>query len=411
MRMRKKWYILLAALLCCGNPAKADESFDPMLFPDEDAAEIGSIDSYNIAPPAAPETSVFSPALPTEIPDQTLKPTDLMPMDESDLNFPEEDDTIVPSGEADAVPLNPRIQLPSPNRSAPVSETPMPKVPSPASASGPKVSPNQGLADTFLDQKAEKKVDLSLPIAKVENSWLGKITETAADKIKEKKAPLAAGKGNEELESLMADARKAKRRANASVFDVSGIMLRMSGKQVEEAMKKRGFQKVAESYEIPNFIKWRNEEKCRNNGVVGYERLQSCVVQLAKKDHHQYTETIQFSKYDTKENLSVKFTSNFTNNKVYRIAYKSLSPTITGNSAKSQYLRNIKIYDFWKKVNQKYGVPDNKDEVKWGLGGNKPYLKASSGFLLLEDPMLRELDYTRMSREDQKFINTDLYNF
>lgn len=99
--MRKKWYILLAALLCCGNPAKADESFDPMLFPDEDAAEIGSIDSYNIAPPAAPETSVFSPALPTEIPDQTLKPTDLMPMDESDLNFPEEDDTIVPAGEAD----------------------------------------------------------------------------------------------------------------------------------------------------------------------------------------------------------------------------------------------------------------------------------------------------------------------
>ena len=56
-------------------------------------------------------------------------------------------------------------------------------------------------------------------------------------------------------------------------------------------------------------------------------------------------------------------------------------------------------------------TPDNKDEVLWGLGGNKPYLKAASGVLLLEDPMLRELDYTRMSREDQRFINTDLYNF
>lgn len=45
------------------------------------------------------------------------------------------------------------------------------------------------------------------------------------------------------------------------------------------------------------------------------------------------------------------------------------------------------------------------------MGGNKPYLKAKTGFLLLEDPMLRELDYTRMSREDQRYMNTDLYSF
>lgn len=88
-----------------------------------------------------------------------------------------------------------------------------------------------------------------------------------------------------------------------------------------------------------------------------------------------------------------------------------MSQTITGNSPKAIYLRNIKIYDFWKKVNQKYGTPDNKDEVIWGMGGTKPYLQASSGYLLLEDPMLRELDFTRMSREDQRYMNTDLYNF
>ena len=38
-------------------------------------------------------------------------------------------------------------------------------------------------------------------------------------------------------------------------------------------------------------------------------------------------------------------------------------------------------------------------------------MKAATGFLLLEDPMLKELDYTRMSREDQKYMNTNLYNF
>ena len=88
-----------------------------------------------------------------------------------------------------------------------------------------------------------------------------------------------------------------------------------------------------------------------------------------------------------------------------------MAANITGNSPKAVYLRNIKIYDFWKKINQKYGKPDNKNDVTWGMGGNKPYLKAKTGWLLLEDPMFRELDYTRMSREDQRYMNTDLYSF
>ena len=69
------------------------------------------------------------------------------------------------------------------------------------------------------------------------------------------------------------------------------------------------------------------------------------------------------------------------------------------------------LYDFWKKINQKYGEPDNKEQVTWGLGENKPMMQASTGKLTLADPMLLELDYTRMSREDQKFMNTAVYTF
>ena len=88
-----------------------------------------------------------------------------------------------------------------------------------------------------------------------------------------------------------------------------------------------------------------------------------------------------------------------------------MAATLTSSGAKAIYLRNIKVYDFWKLINRKYGAPDNKEEVTWGLGNNKPYMRASTGFLHLEDPMLRELDYTRMSREDQLFMNTNLYSF
>ena len=217
----------------------------------------------------------------------------------------------------------------------------------------------------------------------------------------------------QDLEFLIKKSRKKNKfgKSNAAVFDISGVMLKMTLPQVERTLENRGFRKVNAKFQIPNFIKWRGEETCRNQGVVGFERLEACVITLAKKDGHQYLQYLKYAKFDSKEEIEVYFTSNFTENKVYKIFYKSNIATITGNSPKAIYIRNIKVYDFWKKINQKYGAPDNKTTVVWGLGGNKPYLKAATGRLLLEDPMFRELDYTRMSREDQRFINSEFYNF
>ena len=213
------------------------------------------------------------------------------------------------------------------------------------------------------------------------------------------------------LENLVDDPKNAQARSNAAVFDISGVMLRMDKTQVEENMKKRGYQKVKDKYDIPNFIRWRNEETCRNSGVIGYERLQNCVVEMAKKNNYQYLSTSQYAKYKTKEEIIVRYTSNFSGNKVYKISYKSMAAQDYGTSPKATYLRNIKIYDFWKQVNRKYGVPDNKDDATWGLGNQKPYLQAATGMLVLEDPMLRELDFARMAQEDQKFMNTGIYSF
>ncbi len=275
----------------------------------------------------------------------------------------------------------------------------------------PEISQDKTLTETLRsDTQTEKP---SVPLPDVENTWVGKLVENNPLSLLKKDE--ASKTDSATLESLVNDSRgtggDSNRRSNASVFDISGVMLRMSLKQVDATMQNRGFRKVMQKYQIPNFIKWRNEEYCRNSGVVGYERLESCIAQKAKKDNHQYVQTTQYMKYDTKEEMVVTFSSNFTDNKVIKIVYKSQAANITGNSPKAVYLRNIKIYDFWKKINQKYGKPDDKENVTWGMGGDKPFLKASTGYLKLEDPMLRELDYTRMSREDQRYMNTDLYSF
>jgi len=185
----------------------------------------------------------------------------------------------------------------------------------------------------------------------------------------------------------------------------------MDRAQVIEALQKRGYKKISEHLEIPNFIRWRYEEQCRNQNIIGYERIANCVFLMARKNNHQYVQQMKFSNFHTKETMDIQFTSNFTGNKAYRILYISEAANIKGSGAKADYLRNLKIFDFWKKINQKYGQPDNKEQVSWGLGEKKPSLRAKNGKLLLEDPMLLELDYTRMSREDQKFMNTAIYTF
>lgn len=229
-------------------------------------------------------------------------------------------------------------------------------------------------------------------------TWFNNLVTTAAEKGS------AIITSNKEKDN-------SQRRSNASVFDISGVMLRMSQEQTQQALTKRGYRKTYEKLEIPNFIQWRYEEICRNQGVIGYERINNCVVLMAKKNNYQFVQHQTYANFKNNETIDVFYTSNFTGNKVHRIMYSSEAANIKGAGAKADYLRNLKIYDFWKKVNQKYGAPDNQEQIIWGLGDNKPSLQASTGKLILQDPMLRELDFTRMSREDQKFMNTAFYTF
>lgn len=264
------------------------------------------------------------------------------------------------------------------------------------------VDTNRSLTENLKNNAPEDERDEAAGGAK---NWVGQILSTVQTEDDH------SGKSVNPLSSIMAEQAGKNRKSNASIFDISGVMLRMSYQQAEAALLKRGFKKTMQKLDIPNFIRWRFEDKCRAEGVVGYERLNGCVIKLSRDNKYEYVAQAQFNKYDTQETVNFYLTSTFTNNKVYKITYRTEAANNAGNSAKAIYLRNIKVYDFWKKINQKYGAPDNREDVIWSLGNNKPYMKAATGMLLLEDPMLRELDYTRMSREDQRFMNTDLYTF
>lgn len=254
-------------------------------------------------------------------------------------------------------------------------------------------------AETNKQEATDKKEKGESNKTEEGDTWINNLVTTVAEK------------GSAAIASVGQDTQAPIHRSNASVFDISGIMLRMNREQTAQAMQKRGYRKTYENLEIPNFIRWRYEELCRNQGVVGFERIGNCVVKMAKQKNYQYVQHEKYANFHTKEEIEVFYTSNFTGNKVHRIMYHTEAANVTGSGAKAAYLQNLKVFEFWKKINQKYGVPDNKEQVIWGLGENKPYLQAATGRLILTDPMLLELDYTRMSREDQKFMNTAVYTF
>ena len=210
----------------------------------------------------------------------------------------------------------------------------------------------------------------------------------------------------DEIRKLIVSQRK-----NAAHFDISGIKLRMTPEEVGKTLEAQGYKRIVQNMEIPNFIKWRGEELCRQHGVIGFERLNACATKVAVENGYNFIERETYNRYSTKESIDIYYTSNFTGNLAHRIFYKSSVPLSDSRASNNVYINNLKIYDFWKRIDLKYGPPDNTSEVKWGLGGKKPYMKAKTGLLELNDPLLKDLDTARMFNEDTRLANTNYYTF
>ncbi|MBR5599508.1 MAG: hypothetical protein IKW39_05655 [Alphaproteobacteria bacterium] len=256
-----------------------------------------------------------------------------------------------------------------------------------------------------VKERKEEKEKINAD-ANASESWLKSLFKQGKSELKlkmDKEAQMNVEKIKKQLET--------KQRSNAAHFDISGIKLRMTPKEVEEILKNQGYKKIMESMEIPNFIEWRAEELCRINGVVGFERLNACMTKIAQHHGYQFVEKQVYNRHLTKESIEVNYTSSFTDNLSYRIHYKSSIRMSESKASKNVYINNLKVFDFWKRIDLKYGEPDNTTEVKWGLGGKKPYMKAKTGELELMDPLLIGLDSTRMYNEDSRFANTQYYTF
>ena len=181
-------------------------------------------------------------------------------------------------------------------------------------------------------------------------------------------------------------------------FDIAGVMLGMhydqlnnlffSGNNLYTPVKKN-----STVYTINKEWKYNLDYECRQNNVFVPDQLEKCINSLAKNRGLLYVSEIHVERAFTGETVDVYFTSNATDNIVWKVVYSNDVDKMDGDSEKFANQREKKILAFWQGVVDKYGVP-NSDEDKWISSENAydPMMQAFYGQLVLQDKGLDATD-------------------
>ncbi|MBR1544648.1 MAG: hypothetical protein IJ638_01740 [Alphaproteobacteria bacterium] len=196
-------------------------------------------------------------------------------------------------------------------------------------------------------------------------------------------------------------------------FDVAGVMIGQDYDQVKEALKERKYKLVNVEYDIPKYFRYNYDALCRKRNIFIPENLKACIKGFAKKDKMEYISKVNYKKHDTKEEISIYFTSPITENKVWKIEYKNDLNIKYGDSENFQYQREERRRAFWYFVLSKYGEP-NVEPNKWILDTNDNYstnLEAGFGTLTLSNPKQNAFDILEAAKQARREFKYTDYTF
>ena len=173
-------------------------------------------------------------------------------------------------------------------------------------------------------------------------------------------------------------------------FDIAGIMLGMPFEDVVTLFADGGLYAPRTTNAIVYTIapEWRYnlDYECQQQKIFVPDQLEQCIRTLAKNRGLMYASEYHLVRPSTGETIDVYFTSNETNNLVWKIEYNNDVDELVGNAEKYESQRENKILSFWSGVLEKYGAP-NSGSDKWLTSNNSydPMMTAYYGALELVD--------------------------
>lgn len=179
--------------------------------------------------------------------------------------------------------------------------------------------------------------------------------------------------------------------ANVGAFDIAGIMLGMPFEDVQTLFfKTKGLYEPRKEnsiiYTMHKDWKYNLDYECRQQNIYVPSELENCINTLARNRGLLYASELHLERANTGEKIVVYFTTNSTDNVVWRVLYTNDVNTVEGANEKFENQRQKKILAFWQGVLDKYGAP-NSGSDKWVSSTNSydPMMTAYYGSLDLVD--------------------------
>ena len=205
--------------------------------------------------------------------------------------------------------------------------------------------------------------------------------------------------------------------ANVSKFDIAGVVLGMPFENVQRLFFKiksiyTPRKKNSIIYTMHKDWKYNLDYECRRQKIVIPSELEKCINTLGRKRGLLYASELHLERLNTGETVDVYFTSNATDNVVWRVVYKNDVNELEGDGEKFANQREKKILAFWQSVIDKYGVPNSGND-KWISTTNAfdPMMTAYYGSLDLIDNGRNSSDSSKNIEAARKNFNSKPYAF
>ncbi len=204
---------------------------------------------------------------------------------------------------------------------------------------------------------------------------------------------------------------------NVKQFDIAGAMLGMTYDEINNLFFNSSNlyaprKKDSVVYTINKEWKYNLDYECRQNNIFVPEQLEQCIKSLAQNRGLLYVSEIHLERDFTGETVDIYFTSNATDNVVWKIVYNNDVNVMDGENEKFANQREKKILAFWQGVVDKYGVP-NSGEDKWISSENAydPMMQAFYGQLVLMDNGLNATDSSENIQKARENFQAKPYAF
>jgi hypothetical protein len=121
---------------------------------------------------------------------------------------------------------------------------------------------------------------------------------------------------------------------------------------------------------------------------------------------------VHLERAKTGEKINLFFTSNATDNLVYKIEYKNDADDVPGRNQKFADQRDKKMLAFWKTVVKKYGMPNSGND-QWIMSTNAyaPKMTAYAGALVLVDENQHVEDENKSVQQSRDNFRAKPYAF